>query len=546
MSAKPRIEFSFSRSTVMKMAAAFLLLTAALAGPASAAQRVALVIGNAAYKHAPRLANPLNDAGDIGAALGRLGFKVSRLENADQAALQRGLKAFALAATTAEMAVVFYAGHGIEVGGRNFLVPVDAQLKSDRTVEFETVPLELVSRAVEGVSGLGLVILDACRDNPFAAAMKRSGATRSGATRSIGRGLARVEPSGEMLVAYAAKGGTVASDGQGRNSPYTRALLAHLEEPGLEVGLLFRKVRDAVIADTGRKQEPFVYGSLSSKGAYLAGRPPAGGDPGIVIKNKDRLLWEAVRDSKDPAELQLYLDRFYDGTFAAVARIRLKRLLEQKYPIVEGRKESECPAYLARLEKSETLRCFLDGADILISHSGNVPIRYELHRAVERDELDPEMYKFSFFSRPNYLTLYNALDNSHFKTISASLGGGSYVKAPELVRIDNRTELLLIRTRNSGGGPYGATVRLLGSGSRGWIPIEWENYSHLVSLVPEHMYMIDPLEIDYKTMQGVAYVRDIDKCDACDGGRIRFSLKLTRLPKPTLVVSKAVYTPPAE
>ena len=222
------------------------LVLALLSLPAPASQRVALVVGNADYAHAPALANPLNDAGDVGTALGRLGFSVTRLENADRARLWRGLQEFALAASASDIAVVFYAGHGIEVDRRNFLVPVDARLASDQDVEFEAVPLELVSRAVERASGLRLVILDACRENPFAVSMQRAGATRS-----IGRGLARVEPSGETLVAYAAKEGTVASDGAGRNSPYSEALLAHLEEPGLEVGLLFRKVRDAVLASTG-------------------------------------------------------------------------------------------------------------------------------------------------------------------------------------------------------------------------------------------------------------------------------------------------------
>lgn len=124
---------------------------------------------------------------------------------------------------------------------------------------FPREPLDLLSRSVERAKGLRLIILDACRDNPFAVAMQRSGATRS-----IGQGLASVEPSDETLVAYAVKEGTVAPDGDGRNSPYTTALLAHLEEPGLEVGLMFRKVRDAVLASTGGRQEPFVYGSLSS------------------------------------------------------------------------------------------------------------------------------------------------------------------------------------------------------------------------------------------------------------------------------------------
>ena len=312
--------------------------------PASAGQRVALVIGNASYAHASSLANPLNDAADIGAALERVGFKVTRIENGDRVELWDGLKKFGLAASASEMAVVFYAGHGIEVDKRNFLIPVDARLLSDADVEFEAVPLDLLSRAVERAKGLRLIILDACRDNPFTVAMQRSGATRS-----IGRGLASVEPSGETLVAYAAKEGTVAADGDGRNSPYTTALLAHLEEPGLEVGLLFRKVRDAVLAETGGRQEPFVYGSLSSKGAYLAASPEPDPEPSPATKvvktepgvdrpvpeslvttreptQAELLFWESVRESTDPADIQAYLDRYPSGAYAALAHNRLKRL----------------------------------------------------------------------------------------------------------------------------------------------------------------------------------------------------------------------------
>jgi len=317
-------------------------------------QRIALVIGNAAYQHGSGLANPLNDANDIGAALGRLGFKVTKLENADYDGMRRGLKAFTRAAATSEIALVFYAGHGIEVDKRNFLIPVDARLLSDREVEFETVSLDLVSRAVEGAAGLGLVILDACRDNPFAAAMKRSGAKRS-----IGRGLARVEPSGETLVAYAAKGGSVAEDGKGRNSPYSTALLAHVEEPGLEVGLMFRKVRDAVLKATGGLQEPFVYGSLSSKGAYLKAlpRPPTpvvksvpkdtrrepiapGGDKRLTAEQlaAERVFWESVKDSKNATEIGTYLNQYPKGTYAALARTRLKGLTDTTQEVIPGTK----------------------------------------------------------------------------------------------------------------------------------------------------------------------------------------------------------------
>ena len=326
--------------------AAVLLLLTAVAGPAWSGQRVALVIGNAAYAHAPRLANPLNDVADIGAALERLGFAVTRLENADYAALRRGLLEFTRAASASEVAVVFYAGHGIEVDKRNFLVPVDARLLSDRDIEYEAVPLELVSRAVERASGLRLVILDACRENPFAASMQRAGATRS-----IGRGLARIEPSGETLVAYAAKEGTVASDGEERNSPYSAALLKHLEEPGLEVGLMFRKVRDAVVAATGGSQEPFIYGSLSSKGVYLASAPapaaisatasrPNGSGNGSARLTAERLaaerlFWESVKDDANAANVRAYLDRFPTGTYAVLARNRLKQLEGGSEPVVQ-------------------------------------------------------------------------------------------------------------------------------------------------------------------------------------------------------------------
>ena len=323
------------RFMALLIAAAGLL--ALLPAATLAEQRVALVIGNAGYAHAPRLANPLNDAADIGEALARLGFQVTKLENADYAALRQGLLAFTRAASAAEVAVVFYAGHGIEVDQRNFLVPVDARLVSDQDVEFETVPLELVTRSVARASGLRLVILDACRKNPFAVSMQRAGATRS-----VGRGLARVEPAGETLVAYAAKEGTVAADGGGRNSPYSAALLEHLEEPGLEVGLMFRKVRDAVLAATGGRQEPFVYGSLSSRGVYLAaqstpelssqGGPAADGQ--AVAPPRDRglpseaelLFWESVKDSREATDLQAYLDRYPGGVYEVLARNRLRRL----------------------------------------------------------------------------------------------------------------------------------------------------------------------------------------------------------------------------
>jgi tetratricopeptide (TPR) repeat protein len=236
-------------------------------------RRVALVVGNARYAHASPLANTRNDAQAMAAALRRLGFStVVERHDVTHKELQQALRDFGDLAEKAEWAVVFFAGHGIEVNGMTYLIPVDATLQRDTHVADETIPLTQIQGKVDAAAKLGLVILDSCRNNPFIAKMTRS----AGATRSIGQGLARIEPEGNVLVAYAAKHGTTALDGDGANSPFTKALLASIEEPNLEVNFLFRRVRDDVRASTKRQQEPFLYGSLGSEPLYFksAPRPP--------------------------------------------------------------------------------------------------------------------------------------------------------------------------------------------------------------------------------------------------------------------------------
>ena len=326
--------YSRTSSTALTAAMATALWLVVTGAPAVlAAERVALVIGNASYAHAPALANPLNDAADVGAALERLGFAVTRLNNVGDAELRHGLKKFRRGAGVAEVAVVFYAGHGIEMNKRNFLVPVDARLETDGDVEFEAAPLDLVMSAVEGASEFRLVVLDACRDNPFLAAMKRE----KGSTRSIGRGLARAEPTGGgTLLAYSAKEGTVALDGDGRNSPYTSALLRYLEQPGLEVGLMFRKVRDAVLESTGRNQEPFAYSSLSARGAYFippTDRDSAQGTTATAFRAAVEVEhWKTINTIEDPAAriaaLLDYKAKFPAGVYANLAEIQLESLGE--------------------------------------------------------------------------------------------------------------------------------------------------------------------------------------------------------------------------
>jgi hypothetical protein len=227
--------------------------------------RVALVIGNSHYSAVGHLPNPPRDAAVLARSLREAGFKTVQVENdLGSEAMRRALRDFSAEAARADWAVIYYAGHGIEIGGQNYLVPIDARLKSDRDVQFETVPLEQVLTSIEGARKLRLVILDACRDNPFAQQM-----TRSLASRSVGRGLARIEPDGGTLVAYTAKHGQVAQDGEGENSPFVSALVKHIGTPGTEINFLFRKVRDDVLAATGRMQEPFVYGSLPGENFYF-------------------------------------------------------------------------------------------------------------------------------------------------------------------------------------------------------------------------------------------------------------------------------------
>jgi len=247
-----------------------LAMLLALAAPAAAETRIALVIGNGAYTAAQRLNNPGRDAPAIAGVLKRAGFSAITLSlDADQAEMRASLQAFARAARTADVAAVYFAGHGLEMGGVNYLVPVDARLETDADVAYEAIPLELVMDAVGGARRLGLVMMDACRNNPFVARM----AVRQGVQRSLGRGLARVEPVGNTLVVYAARDGTTAADGDGNHSPFAQALLRRLPTPGVELGLVFRQVRDDVLAATGGAQQPFTYGSIGGGAFYFVGGP---------------------------------------------------------------------------------------------------------------------------------------------------------------------------------------------------------------------------------------------------------------------------------
>ncbi len=244
-------------------------LAALIAAPvvASAAERVALVIGNGDYAAEPALGQPVNDAVDLGKAFAAIGFDVTEISDADAHAMRRALRAFDQKAHGASIAVVYFDGYSIAVDGVNYLLPVDARLDRDVYVDDEAVPLSRLLGAVEGASDLRLVMLDAARSNPSVSTIRHSLGTHQ-----ITQGLAAIDPSGSTVVAFAAKAGMTVEDGSGRNSPYAVALLRRLKTPGLDLDTFLARIRSDVVSTTGGRQEPVVIGSI---GTHLAIVPDA-------------------------------------------------------------------------------------------------------------------------------------------------------------------------------------------------------------------------------------------------------------------------------
>ena len=300
--------------SILRFAGMLLLFILAGTAPLFAAERVALVIGNGIYQKVPTLPNPPHDAADIGKALERLNFRVTQLSNATAAEMRKAIVDFGRSTEGAEMAVIFYAGHGMEVSGENWLIPTDAELRSDTDVESEAISLRSINLQVSKARQLGLVILDACRNNPFAAKMKRSISTRA-----VARGLAPTEPSDNVLIAYAARDGTTASDGDSRNSPFTTALLRHIETPGVEISFLFRRVRDDVMATTKREQQPFVYGSLSKEEIYL--RAPSATSSATRLPAEKNAAVSASADYRPRVNIDDAKDAVTSGASLLAARV---------------------------------------------------------------------------------------------------------------------------------------------------------------------------------------------------------------------------------
>lgn len=261
------------------LSGAAVLLVLSTAGPALASKRVALVVGNAAYLHAPPLANPMNDARDISERLKALGFEVHTGLDLDKAAFDAKVRDFSSSLETADVAILFYAGHGLQVAGQNYLVPVDAKLAKERDLEFEAVRLEFVLKQMElgREDKTNIVFLDACRDNPLSRSLARSMGTRSA---SIGKGLAQVDAGVGTFISYSTQPGNVALDGKGANSPFTAALIKRMSEPSRSLTGVMIDVRKDVIAETGGQQVPWDHSALTGEFFFDPNAKP--GDAGAL------------------------------------------------------------------------------------------------------------------------------------------------------------------------------------------------------------------------------------------------------------------------
>src|SRR5262245_42309999 len=322
-----------------------LVLIVTVLGTASSAlaqKRVALVIGNGTYTKVARLDNPKNDSAAMEAMFKAAGFtSVVRLNDLGMTAMKRALRDFSDTAQDADIAVMFYAGHGIEVAGVNYLIPIDAVLERDIDVQDEAVSLDRINQVLEPVKRLRLIILDACRDNPFARSMRRTIATRS-----VRSGYGEIDERSlppNTLVAYAQRAGFTAEDGAGSsNSPYTTALTKHLPTPGLDIELALRRVRDEVLRATKNKQEPFKYGSLGGAEIALIAKPAEAELPKAPSPlGQAAAEWNTLRTKTDIAELEAFGKRHQGTYFADLARARIDELKKQQVAVAKPETEQK-------------------------------------------------------------------------------------------------------------------------------------------------------------------------------------------------------------
>lgn len=294
--------------------AAVLWSLLAFSAPVAAVERrVALVVGNSGYTAAGLgLVNPRADAADVAAALKALGFEVLLAVDADKAATDRAIETFARDAAGAGTALFYYAGHALQFEGRNYLLPIDADVGDAFGLPSATVAVETIRELLARTDGVKIMVLDACRDNPIAARLVRHGmAAMFASSAERTRGIERIDKGPGLIIAYAAAPDTVALDGHGRNSPFTTAFLRRLGEAGLEITTMFRRIAADVDAATEGRQRPETFVSMTSE---------------YYLNRNDRIAWEKIEAKDDETALRDFLERFPSSYYALEARYKLEAL----------------------------------------------------------------------------------------------------------------------------------------------------------------------------------------------------------------------------
>ncbi len=342
----------------------------------AATDRVALVIGNGNYQAANALPNPVNDAKLIAKTLKDIGFDVTAGYDLGKADMVTYLDRFTERAYNADVALIYYAGHGMQVDGENYLVPVDAVLSEPAHLKTRTINMRQILAALPLDPAVGILIMDACRDNPLARSLAASmkTATRSAAVNS---GLAMVQTASEgdgtggLLIGYSTDPGAVALDGEGGNSPYTAALARHLATPGLNIHSVLTRVRNDVSAATGGQQRPWYNASLG-RDIYLAGSSEAVA-VNDGVSEAEQAYWEQAVKLGDAGSFKLYLKDYPNGHFRSIAEASIEQL--------EGDKSLKVAALLPRnaeLSKSDNSEPVLGGTDLQLDKQQRLELQIRL------------------------------------------------------------------------------------------------------------------------------------------------------------------------
>ena len=304
--------------------------------------RVALVIANSNYQNTPPLRNPSNDGSDVAQALREVGFDVIFSPDADKRAMDKAVVQFSRKALDADAVVFYYAGHGLQYQGRNYLVPTDAELEDQLSVRYELTDLDDIKIALANSKAVKILILDACRNNPLADRFARSFSSGSRDV-SATRGLAPIEKTGGMLVVYATQANEIAQDGSGRNSPFTHAFLDQIKTPGLETSVLFRKISSEVYASTSGHQEPEI--SISHFPDFFLNQ-----------SETDSTLWERIRTTADKTQLQAFLTQYPDSLYAPEAKLRIEAIDQATREREEADQRQKLQAEIAHLATENSQR----------------------------------------------------------------------------------------------------------------------------------------------------------------------------------------------